>query len=167
MKHLICFLLLTTLFTGCNTDNTSKAVEVDTGPQVLGVGECNACGMVVRDQPSPRAQGVHRDGTRAWFCSLGDMMVYLDTPSPHGLVNHIYVEDMPANFKSTDMNTEPLSWLSTSQAYYVLGVERPAIMGLAVLSFKDREAAEEVAGANSGRVLDWSGLREVFGKGAE
>lgn len=158
----VLFLLI--LFPACRNDGGGEEAKINTGPAAMDVAECNACGMVVRDQPAPRGQAVHRDGTRAWFCSLGDMMVYLDTPSPHGSVNHVYVELMNPDHKPENLAVQLQPWQNASEVFYVLDVERPAIMGPPVLSYKSAADADQAAQAYDGRVVDWPGLREAFGK---
>lgn len=119
------------------------------------------CGMIVRDQPAPRAQVVHRDGQRAWLCSLGDLLVHLAAPSPHGRPEAVFVEVMAPDADPAARNAGRHPWLPASEASYVVGVSRPGVMGPPVLSYRERTGAERVAARHEGaRVLDYDGLQQ-------
>ena len=62
-------LALFVLCAACSRGGASSAVE--RAAKDFDGDECAACGMIVREQPSPRAQAVHRDGERVYFCSIG------------------------------------------------------------------------------------------------
>jgi nitrous oxide reductase accessory protein NosL len=119
------------------------------------------CGMLVREQSAPRSQVVHRDGSRFFFCSLGDMLVYLSAPSPHGRAEAVFVEVMDAGEDPALSHTGVHPWVAAAAAVYVVGIERPAIMGDPVLAYADRSQAERAMKGHSGaRTLDMAGLRE-------
>jgi nitrous oxide reductase accessory protein NosL len=118
------------------------------------------CGMLVRDQSAPRAQLVHRDGERAFFCSIGDLLVHLAAPSPHGPARAVFVEAMRADEDPGASHTGPHPWLPAEAAAYVVGVERSGIMGAPVLVYADDAVARRVAaGRPDARVLDFDGLQ--------
>lgn len=121
--------------------------------------ECAACGMIVREQPSPRAQAVHRDGERAFFCSVGEALTYLGIPSPHGAIVATYVEVMAADADPATDATERRPWLAAERASYVRGVVRPRVMGEAVLTYAAREDAARAATRFGGHVATWSQLK--------
>lgn len=123
--------------------------------------EDEVCGMLVREQPAPRGQVVHRDGSRFFFCSLGDMLVHLGAPSSHGRAEASFVEVLEPGEDPLQVRTGPQPWVSADDAIYVVGIERPGIMGEPVLAYADRSEAERVAEQHPGaRVLDQIGLRE-------
>ncbi len=98
--------------------------------------------MVVREQPAPRAQLLHRDGTRAFFCSIGDLVQYLQAPSRHGKVTHTFVEALPADVDPETPDMKPHPWLPAVDAHYLLGAKRRGIMGPPVLCFATRADAD-------------------------
>jgi nitrous oxide reductase accessory protein NosL len=76
---------------GCDASNGDLEKHVRQAAPLLDQ-EDAVCGMLVREQSAPRGQVVHRDGTRFFFCSLGDMLVHIGAPFPHGRPQAIFVE---------------------------------------------------------------------------
>jgi copper chaperone NosL len=123
--------------------------------------EDEVCGMVVREQSAPRGQVRHRDGSRFFFCSIGDLLVHLGAPSPHGRAEALFVEVMEPDEDPSQPHTGIHPWLAAEEAVYVIGIERPGIMGEPVLSYASRSDAEQVIARHSGaRILDLAGLQE-------
>ncbi|MCA9662509.1 MAG: nitrous oxide reductase accessory protein NosL, partial [Myxococcales bacterium] len=114
---------------------------------------CAVCGMLVREQPAPRGQVVHRDGTRAYLCSIGDLRAYLEDRSPHGAAVQVWVEVLPEDFDPGFPPTAGLPWSAADAASFVVGVERPLVMGRTVLAFADDGAAHAVAARLSGHAV--------------
>jgi copper chaperone NosL len=130
-------------------------------PVALRDQEDEVCGMLVREQSAPRGQITHSDGSRFFFCSIGDMLVHLGTPSPHGRVKAIFVEVMEPEQDPSQPHTGLHPWLPAEDAVYVVGIERPGIMGEPVLTYATRSDAERVIARHAGaRILDVAGLRE-------
>jgi nitrous oxide reductase accessory protein NosL len=135
--------------------------ERERGPVALRDQEDEVCGMLVREQSAPRAQITHRDGSRFFFCSIGDMLVHLGAPSPHGRANAIFVEVMEPQEDPSQSHTGVHPWVLAEDAVYVVGVERPGIMGEPVLTYATRSNAERVIERHAGaQMLDVAGLRE-------
>jgi nitrous oxide reductase accessory protein NosL len=124
----------------------------------IGIAECAACKMVVREQPAPRGQVVHRDGHRVHLCSIADLVHYVAAPSPHGAPSGVFVEALEDGFdpKSTDTKERP--WVPAESAAYVVGVPRQHIMGPPVLAYSDRLRAETAAARHGGKVTLWKDL---------
>lgn len=153
---------------GCGPSGGEDAAP--TRPAVaLDEQEDAVCGMLVRDQSAPRGQVVHRDGSRFFFCSLGDLLVHLGAPSPHGSVETIFVEVMAVDEDPRQAHTGPHPWLRAEEASFVVGIDRPGVMGAPVLSYATRGEAERVAGSHEGaQVLDLDALRRWWeARGAE
>ncbi len=146
---------------GCRGDPAPGAAVVEPTAQAIGVEECAACGMVVREQPAPRGQLVHRDGQRAHFCSVGDMVQYLRAPSRHGKVTAAFVEvlDPAVDPKLTSTALRP--WIRAESAGYVVGVHREGIMGPPVLSYAEPAIAAQVAMAHQGQARTWAQLQSL------
>lgn len=129
-------------------------------PQAITNQEDAVCGMLVREQSAPRAQLLHRDGTRQFFCSAADLLSYLDAPSPYGAVVQIHLELMDPSEDPALTHTQPHPWIDAHAATFVVGIERRAIMGPPVLVYRDTASAEIVmAGHPTARALDFEGLR--------
>ena len=137
------------------TDGASKSTA---SAAHIGLAECSACKMVVREQSAPRGQVVHRDGTRAHFCSLGDLVHYLEAPSPHGRATGIFVEALESTFDPTITDTKERPWVAADSATYVVGVKRKRIMGPAVLSYRQRSQGESAAKKHDGKLTTWPEL---------
>jgi copper chaperone NosL len=125
--------------------------------------ECGSCGMIVREQPAPRAQVVHRDGTHAWFCSVGDVVAYLGAPSPHGRIEHVWVEVVEADVDLASTDVSEGTWVESTSAHYVLGVARPNVMGTPVLAFASAADAASAASRLGGRPASWSEVVTALG----
>jgi len=124
--------------------------------------ECAACGMILREQPAPRAQLVHRDGHRAFFCSIADLVTYLEAPSPHGHATAIYVEVMPDDVTAEQLATAPMPLLSADDVSFVYGGMHRPVMGEPVLTFRTRAAAERAATRLHAHVTDFAGLTRAL-----
>lgn len=134
----------------------ATTATVDIAPQALEGQECAVCGMTVRDQPSPRGQVLHKDGTHLHFCSLGDLRAHLEAPSPHGRVLGTWVEALPADYDPGAHDTALQPVIPAERASYVVGFERPRVMGRPTLAFEDPTAAAAAAQRVGGHVVDWS-----------
>jgi nitrous oxide reductase accessory protein NosL len=144
---------------GCGPSLDEKAGP-SLAPEPIANAEDAVCGMLVREQPAPRAQAVHRDGTRVYFCSLGDLMAHLSAPSPHGKVHAIFVEVLEPDEDPTQVNTQDHEWIVASDAVFVVGVPRTGIMGAPVLVYRDAaEASSTLARWPDTKAMDLSGLR--------
>lgn len=128
-------------------------------PAPLAGTTCAACGMVVAEQPPPRGQVLHRDGTHAHLCSIGDLRAYLQAPNPHGQPLGTWVEALPAGYDPADTRSAALPWHDAETAHYVVGFHRPATMGRPALSFADAAAAAEASVRVGGHVVTWGDLR--------
>ena len=127
----------------------------------IGVHECAACGMVVREQPAPRAQVVHRDGTREYFCSLSDLLQYVKTPSSHGAIAQVFVELLDPAADPTQISPEARPWALAEGAHFVVGVARPGIMGATVLTYATAAEATAAAKKPGGKVKSWAELQAM------
>lgn len=125
---------------------------------------CDACGMIVRDQPAPRGQLVHRDGTRAFFCAISDLAAYVGAPSPHGDPSVIYVEVMEPDTAPDDLSTDERAWSDVQDAAFVVGDFPRPVMGRPVLTFADDEIGEAAAERLGGRALTWRELVTELGQ---
>ena len=116
------------------------------------------CGMVVREQSAPRAQVVHRDGHRAFLCSIGDLLAYLRVPSPHGTPEAVLVEVMDPSEDPLEIHLAPHPWLAAADAVFVVGIARRSIMGEPVLVYRTLDDAAQVIVGRNARVLRFTEL---------
>jgi nitrous oxide reductase accessory protein NosL len=160
-KHRAWMLVLASavsLTASCGSDDSAPAL-VDLEPVAITDQEGAVCGMLIREQSAPRAQVVHRDGEHAFLCGVGDLLAYLDAPSPHGAPMGVLVEVMHPGQQPSDSHTGAHPWIPAEQGVYVVGIERQQIMGPPVLVYRDRAAAEQVAVDPSAKILTWDELR--------
>jgi nitrous oxide reductase accessory protein NosL len=116
--------------------------------------------MVVSDQPAPRAQVLHRDGTRLYLCGIGDLLAHLEARSPHGAPVDIYVEAMEAHEDPQDIHLGPHEWIRAEDALYRIGDERPRlIMGRPVMVYRDRMTAQSAVSHGPTKILDFDEIR--------
>lgn len=156
---LMAMLLSAALLPACKEEKSETSTAAAGSAAPIGLAECAACKMVVREQPAPRAQVIHRDGTRAHLCSIGDLVQYLQAPSPHGKPSAIWVEGLEAEFDPTASDTKERSFIEATSAHYVVGVKRERIMGPAVLAYASAEVAKSAAAKHGGTVNDWQQLQ--------
>lgn len=163
---LMAFLSLGALVLGCSKEEENLPQEHSVLPQPIGHAECAACGMVVIEQPAPRMQVVHRDGHRAYFCSIGDSLHYLADKNSHGEAAAIYVEVLAEDVDAKVLDTKEKDWALTSDAVFVTGIERSGIMGEPVLAFRSVGTADTVAKRGGGAIGGWADVQErILGKG--
>lgn len=159
-RNRVALLILIAVFPGlaaCGEPDAHRA-ELDLGPVPIQRHEGAVCGMIVSDQSAPRAQVVHRDGTRAFLCSIGDLLVYLEAPSPHGAPAAILVEVMDPSEAPAETHAGPHPWIPASDGVYVVGIPRHGIMGDPVLVYRDRADAAVAMEGTAGRMLRFEDL---------
>lgn len=132
-------------------------------PEPIADHECGACGMIVREQPSPRGQVVHRDGTHVWLCSLADVVAYAAAPSPHGRVEQIWVETLAVDVDPARDELVERPWARAEGAHFVLGIERESVMGTPVLAFASATDASAAAERLHARVAGWDEVVRALG----
>jgi nitrous oxide reductase accessory protein NosL len=144
---------------GCGASESGDSEGAD-APIALADQEDAVCGMLVREQSAPRSQIVHNDGSRFFFCSIGDMLIHLGAPSPHGRAKSVFVEVMDPREDPARPHTGAHPWAAAEDVVYVVGIERPGVMGAPVLTYADGSAAEQViAQHTAAQALDIDGLR--------
>lgn len=157
-RLLSSFTLALVLSLGACSESADGGSSSTASPENFVDEPCAACGMFVHEQPSPRGQVVHRDGTREYFCAIADMLAYLEAPSPHGEAVGIYVETLAPDAEPSSRDATARPWLPAAEAGYVIGIER-SVMGEPVMSFATAEQARAAATRLSARALDWAALR--------
>jgi nitrous oxide reductase accessory protein NosL len=141
----------------CKSSESAKT-NANFIPETIDVQSCAACGMVVAEQPAPRAQLFHRNGKAVHLCSIGDLLHYLDAPHPEGEAQAIFVEALDAD-SGLQGNSGPHPFVAADSAWFVRGVKRQHVMGEPVLSYTTRSLAEKAASEHQGKLVDWTGLR--------
>ena len=158
MKRLILLSLFAVA--SCQPKESATNIEEKHQPTDAETETCAACGMVMREQPAPRGQVIHRNGDRQFLCSIDDLLQYLNIPSPNGQPIRIYSEVMPDAHAVDDMDTDFQPWQEADQLFYVTGIKRKGVMGAPVLSYSTREAADKAAAKFGGSVVDFEQLRK-------
>ncbi|MBK6849114.1 MAG: nitrous oxide reductase accessory protein NosL [Proteobacteria bacterium] len=121
---------------------------------------CASCGMYLREQPAPRGQGIHRDGTRVFFCSLSDLVVYDEAPSPHGQLQAKFVEVMEPDDAPAVRHLPPRPWHRAEAAAYVVDVERTLVMGVPAMAYDDAANAAAAVRNHGGTSVTWQEFRK-------
>jgi len=148
------------LAVACSSEEQAAREAAAARPERIADQAGAVCGMLVRDQSAPRAQVVHRDGERAFVCSIGDLLAYLAAPSPHGAVMAVLVEVMREDEDPAQAHLEEHAWVRAEEGHYVVGVERSGIMGDPVLVYADAVVAGRVATRLGGQVMAFQALRD-------
>lgn len=150
-------LLLPTVAVGCAKDAANGPQEI-VAPEPIEAASCAACGMVVAEQPAPRGQVVYRDGLHAHSCSIGDLVLVAQTPSPHGSVVAVYVEAQDDAVDPIAPATEPTPQHLAESLHYIRGAKRRGIMGAPVLAFRDQARAQREADKIGLQLMTWREL---------
>jgi nitrous oxide reductase accessory protein NosL len=145
------------LSSGCDR-NGPEQEPVDLEPVAIADQEGAVCGMLVREQSAPRAQIVHRDGERAFVCSIGDLLAYLAAPSPHGAPARVLVEALHPRQNPAESHPGAHPWIQAEDGVYVVGIAREQIMGAPVLIYRDLASASQVIAGTSAKILTWEEL---------
>ena len=152
--------LTAVVLAGCPSGERESDAARSEGARSLAGTEGAVCGMVVSEQPAPRAQVLHRDGTRLFLCGIADLLMHLDAPSPHGAPVEIYVEAMGADEDPREIHYGEHEWIPAEKAIYRIGDERPQlIMGEPVMTYRDRPTAAGAIAHGPIEILDFSELR--------
>jgi len=152
-------LLLLLVLGACEPDSARDSAAT-IAPAPIADQEDAVCGMLVREQSAPRAQVVHRDDSRFFFCSVGDLLAHLAAPSRHGAVQRVFVEVMDPGEDPLASHTGAHPWIDADEAVFVVEVERRGVMGAPVLVYRDSEAAAQVLQHSaSARSLDFVELK--------
>ena len=153
MRPLLPLLLATGLLLGGCSGPSETASE---GPEALDGTECAVCGMTVSEQPSPRGQVAHRGGVHKHFCSIGDLVIYLETPGPLGEPEEVWVEMLPTELDPAALDTAPQPWVRAVDARFDIRQNR-RVMGTPVLT--------SPAGTGSdSATCDWAELKRRLSK---
>lgn len=159
MRHRIGLVAVLVLSIAACGPAEEAGESVSVAPVAIDDQEGAVCGMLVRDQSAPRAQVIHRDGERSFLCSIGDLLAYLEVPSPSGEALEVLVEVMEPDEDPLASHPEPHPWMRAADAVYVIGIPRRGIMGEPVLVYVDIETAEQVTAGTSARIVDFAELQ--------
>ncbi len=154
----LCACLMWPWILGCDGGGDGGEESSGAEAEPIALAECTACGMVVREQPAPRGQVVHRDGTREFFCAMSDLLYYIETPSPHGRITDVFVEVLPEETDPLESDSREQPWVRAEDARYIVGVERTGIMGPPVLAYLPEVDVEALAADFGGEVVEWEEL---------
>jgi copper chaperone NosL len=155
----LCLAAILLATPSCDRGTAKDAPQAASSAAPIGLAECAACGMVVREQPAPRGQVVHRDGTRAFLCSLGDLAQYLRSPSPHGDVTDVFVEVLTPSSDPAQKDTSEQPWVRAADAVYVVGVAREGVMGRPVLAYRSRADAQKALAHAGGEIRGFDEMK--------
>ena len=161
MRRLALLLLVSLGLAACG--GNSQEEEVVLSAVDPDVETCAMCGMVVREQPVPRAQIIHRDGSRMHLCAVSELSTYLAAPSPHGKVEAVFVETLRPEDGPETTVTDPRPWAPAQEVTFVVGCPDRPVMGESILAFARAEDARTLAEGCEGRTLTWNELLPHLG----
>ena len=150
-------LALLLLSSGCDKDAMTGKVAI-VAPEPIAAASCAACGMTVAEQPAPRGQVVYRDGHHAHACSISDLVLVAQTPSPHGTPVAVFAEAQDTAIDPIPAETTVQPQHAVNALTFVKGAKRRGIMGTPVLAFMDAARARKVAGSLELSTSRWEEL---------
>lgn len=144
-------ILLSLLTLGCDTAPVNAAHD-----HANAIGEherCHMCGMMIKKYPGPKGELLLSGGEiNPSFCSTRDMFMFALQPENQRQISQAYVHDMAI----TDWDhPDDSAFIDATQAWYVYGTSRKAVMGSAVAPFSTAEAAEQFAREYGGAVFSY------------
>ena len=156
IKQILIFSILISLV-NCN----SKEEKIPL-PGEMEAKECSVCSMVISEQPSPRLQLFHHSGSNPFFCSMEDLMAYLNIPSHLGQPLVIYAEGSDQLARPEEIQTEKSIWLRAKECFFVINIDRPGVMGRPALVFSNQHDADKYAQAHNGKAFNWKELQQKY-----
>jgi nitrous oxide reductase accessory protein NosL len=147
------------LLSACGTP-TQSAAALDLEPAAFETHACASCGMYLREQSAPRGQAIHHDGTRVFFCSVSELVVYTEAPSPHGAIEASYVEVMTVEDDPSAQHLTPHPWQRAETAGFVVDIERNHVMGVPAMAYDSAATAADAAKRHSGTAATWEEFRK-------
>ncbi|ABZ75132.1 NosL family protein [Shewanella halifaxensis HAW-EB4] len=151
MKKLICLLFLLPLMSACS-DSSADATQY-TAQAIHEHDRCHLCGMMITKYPGPKGQ-VHlkEQSIVPKFCSTRDMFNFALQSENKRQIEALFVHDVAA----TDWEQpKDDAFTDATQAWYVYGSIKKAVMGPAVASFKNKADAVKFAQEFGGAVLPY------------
>lgn len=150
---------------GCGEEKKAAAPPPPAALTAEAVG--HYCNMTLIDHPGPKGQiFVAGRDQPYWFSSARDAIAFTLLPEEPKDIRAIYVTDM-AKAKSWD-DPGPQSWINAREAFYVLDSARRGGMGQQeAVPFSRRDAAEDFARANGGKVAAFADVPRDYVLGGE
>lgn len=151
MKKLTLILLLIPLLFACSRGDA--VIEPIKAEAIHDHERCHLCGMMITKYPGPKGQ-VHLKNEEIVpkFCSTRDMFNFSLQPENERQITALMVHDMSATEWAVP---DDKYFIDATQAWYVYGTSRKAVMGSAVASFATEEGAVQFAKEFGGAVLGY------------
>ncbi len=138
----IFFALFFAMLAGCQS-----------GPEPIRIGEdmCEYCKMIITDKRFG-SEVITKKGRVYKFDSIECMAAYYVENEAD--VDKLYAPDF---YKASEAKgTEYL--FDATQGYYVIGSDQPSPMGLGIVGFATKEAAEKFVKEHGGTIKDWDAI---------
>lgn len=132
--------LVATTLSGCGGE-----ARADQPPEIkYGVDTCSRCHMIISEEKY--ASGlVASDGTTMIFDDIGEMIATVQTDGLNE--RRVWVHDF-----------DSVEWIDGTTAFYVDSHDLMTPMGMGVVAFSSKDAAEKLAAEKSGTVRDWEAM---------
>ena len=137
---LMLIVLSATTLAGCGGE-----ARADKPPEIkYGVDTCSRCHMIISEEKY--ASGlVASDGTTMIFDDIGEMIATVQTDGLNE--RRVWVHDF-----------DSVEWIDGTTAFYVDSHDLMTPMGMGVVAFSSKDAAEKLAAEKSGTVRDWEAM---------
>jgi len=132
--------LVATSLAGCGDE-----ARADRPPKITyGVDTCSRCHMIISEEK--HAAGLVAEDGQEWvFDDTGEMIM---TVQEEGLnERRVWVHDF-----------DSVEWIDGTTAFYVDSHDLMTPMGMGVVAFSSKDAAEKLAAEKSGTVRDWEAM---------
>lgn len=141
----------------CGNPSGPAPILVDFNPKPVAGTACSVCGMSVDEQPSPRAQAQHRDGSHHHFCSVSELQAWMSAPGPLGAPITTWVEVLPPDLDPGLHDTAPQRWREPEKTWFISVPDR-RVMGTPILAYASVQDATQAAAAYNGTAIRWPSL---------
>jgi len=149
---------------GCNDQKTAEAPPPPQELTSAAIG--HYCGMNVLEHTGPKGQIILASSKEpVWFSSARDAISFTMLPEEPKDIQAIYVSDM-AKAPSWDKPGTG-NWVDARRAFFVIGSRMKGGMGAdEAVPFSAKEAAEQFASENGGRVMAFADVPKDYVLGA-
>jgi copper chaperone NosL len=132
--------------------------RVETHPvKITRAHACALDDMTVIDHHGPKAQLVHRDNSRAFFCDAKEVFTELLNPIHRKKVAQVWFQTLDDN----PWQSHPDGWAEATDLYFVSGSAKRGSMGPTIAPFESRAKAVAFVERYGGKIYQFADIDQA------